>query len=256
MKTLLSVFDYSGVWSKPFYENGWEVIQWDTKIDPLLDVMAFEDCEQTLELLEGDYYDIQGIIAAPPCTDLAVSGAQYWKEKDLNGKTAIAVAIVNQIQKLADLFLPTDPEYFDENPEATFFWSLENPVGRIGELTGLDNPYYFNPYEFAGWLGPGKTELEALAEIRMKNGYGVTELENKFVLAMNAYTKKTGLWGQFNRDMIKKPVPPVRTAPSGSPIQRLGGKSDKTKEQRSNTPEGFALAFYEANKNYQAEYLG
>lgn len=253
MKTILSLFDYSGAWSEPFFRNGWEVIQWDIKLDPLLDINAFEDCETTLDIIDTGHYDIQGIIAAVPCTEFAVSGSQYWKKKDRDGRTAKALQLVNQVQKLANFFMPTDPEYFEENPEAAFFWAMENPVGRLGALTGLDSPYYFNPCDFAGWLNPGKEDLQALAEIRTKNGFGVTELENSFVLQTNAYNKKTGLWGDFNRDMEKKRIEPVRTAPSGSPIQRLGGKSDRTKELRSNTPLGFAEAFYQANKNYQAE---
>jgi site-specific DNA-cytosine methylase len=43
---------------------------------------------------EGDEYnlfidikDVHGILCAPPCTHFSVSGAQYWKQKDNNGKT-------------------------------------------------------------------------------------------------------------------------------------------------------------------------
>lgn len=256
MKTLLSLFDYSGVWSEPFYKNGWEVVQWDIKLDPFLDIMAFDSYEKTLEIIDTGHYDIQGIIAAVPCDEFAVSGSQYWKKKDRDGRTAKAKQLVYQVQRLADVFLPTDPEYFDENPDSAFFWAIENPVGRIGKLTGMEDPYFFNPCDFAGYLNPDKNQLEALHEIRIKNGYGVNRIENKFVMEMNAYNKKTGLWGDFNRNLVKKRIEPVRTTPSGSPIQFFGGKSDKTKELRSNTPEGFAWAFYEANKNYQAEYKG
>ena len=30
---------------------------------------------------------VYGILAAPPCTDFAGSGAQYWKTKDEDGRT-------------------------------------------------------------------------------------------------------------------------------------------------------------------------
>lgn len=50
----------------------------------------------------------------------------------------------------------------------------------------------------------------------------------------------------FNRKLIKKPIPDVKGAPSGTVLQRAGGKSAKTKEFRSNTPAGFAQAFYQA----------
>jgi hypothetical protein len=90
------------------------------------------------------------------------------------------------------------------------FWALENPVGRLKYWLG--NPkMYFNPCDFG-----------------------------------DPYTKKTCLWGHFNRP-VKCPVAPVRACDQGSWIQRLGGKSEKTKTLRSITPAGFAKAFKDAN---------
>jgi len=42
-------------------------------------------------------------------------------------------------------------------------------------------------------------------------------------------------------------VEPVKVCEQGSWLQKLGGKSEKTKTLRSATPMGFARAFYEAN---------
>lgn len=128
--------------------------------------------------------------------------------------------------------------------------TIENPVGRMGKLSGLDSPYYFNPCDFAGYLNPSPTELLILDGIRKKNGKGVTQQQNDFVLQKNAYNKKTGLWGCFNREMVKKRIEPVKTAPQGTFTQRLGGKSERTKELRSETPAGFAQAFFEANNHW------
>lgn len=90
------------------------------------------------------------------------------------------------------------------------FWALENPVGRLQKLRPqLGSPWYFQPY----WYG-------------------------------DAYSKKTGLWGNFNKDLVKNEVIPD----PNNWIMKLGGKSEKTKELRSMTPLGFAKAFYEANK--------
>jgi hypothetical protein len=240
MKTLLSLFDYSGQWSQPFADAGWNIIQLDEKHG--FDINTI-DCVETCFDLGID--DVDGIIAAPPCTDFANSGAQYWAGKDANGTTAQSLQLVSQVLKLVDLFKPTDIDY-----DGSFFWCIENPAGRLHKLAGLGKGYYFHPYEFAGHLQISVSQYFQLSQIRLKDGKDVTAAENQFVLDTNTYTKKTGLWGDFNRAMVKKPIPPVKTSKQGSPTQRLGGSSDKTKELRSHTPLGFANAFYQANHNY------
>src|SRR5690606_8571379 len=106
-------------------------------------------------------------------------------------------------------------------------------------------------YEFAGHLDLNPAICAQLDVIREKAGIGLSDYEVNLILLSNAYTKKTGLWGNFNRNIIKKPIEPIRASKQGTFTQRYGGKSDRTKELRSNTPEGFAQAFYEANKNFK-----
>ena len=91
------------------------------------------------------------------------------------------------------------------------FWALENPVGRLKYWLG-EPVMSFNPCDYG-----------------------------------DAYTKKTLLWGAFNFPE-RNPVEPIRSCSQGSWIQKLGGKSEKTKELRSITPQGFAKAFFEANQ--------
>jgi len=59
------------------------------------------------------------------------------------------------------------------------------------------------------------------------------------------YKKRTLLWGNFNTNLNKNPVEPIIPSPLH---QNLGGKSEKTKELRSMTPQGFANAFFQANQ--------
>lgn len=197
MKTLLSLFDYSGRWCKPYVEAKWNVIQIDIKLGT--DIMDVD-----LAWLDKNIFSkslrVHGILAAPPCTDFAVSGAQYWKAKDKDGRTENSLRLVKQTLKIIDIC----------NPD---FWALENPVGRLPKLLPeIGKPWYFQPY----WFG-------------------------------NPYTKKTGLWGHFNQPKKNNVVEPQRVCSQGSWVQRLGGKSEKTKELRSLTPLGFAYAFYEVN---------
>jgi hypothetical protein len=245
------MFDYNGAWSEPFARNGWNVIMLDKKHG--FDIMQISGVDYVFE--EMGVEECHGIIAAPPCTKYAVSGAKHWKKFDAIQKTLfgdydpmeVYDELVSQTLRMVNLFTPTDPEYGDEEGQ-TWFWALENPVGRIAKrFPELGSAWYFDPFEFAGYLEPSKAILKKLDAIRKKNGHGITDLEAELIYNTEVYSKHTGLWGNFNSDLIKKPIAKVNGAPSGTVLQRAGGKSDKTKEYRSNTPYGFAQAFYEAN---------
>lgn len=190
---IISLFDYSGEWSRHYRENGYRVIQVDIKLG--------------IDILKWDYKAIKkdlvvGVLAAPPCTDFAVSGAQYWEAKDEDGRTQESLKLVHKTLEIVEYFQPV-------------FWAIENPVGRLNKLVpSLGQPYYWQPYEFG-----------------------------------DAWTKKTGLWGQFNIP-AKKEVEPIKFADQGSWLMLLGGKSERTKELRSMTPKGFSKAFFKANDPY------
>ena len=249
MKTLLSLFDYSCIWGGEFYDAGWDVynIELKYKDDPLCfpcaDIMDLDSCEQLLEL---DVFP-DGILAAPPCTDFAGSGARWWKEKDSNGTTKESLKLIHQTLDLVDFYRPD-------------FWVLENPVGRLSKLmedytsmygrVELGKPKYFNPCDYAGYLDLSSDDLDYLAEIDKKDGVGVTFQEWEHIIKCNAYTKKTCLWGEFTMPE-PKPIKPVKAGGptiGTSAMNRLGSKSDKTKELRSNAPMGFGKAFCEVNQ--------
>lgn len=205
MKTLLSLFDYSGNWAKPFADAGWNVILWDIKhtCNNFDRFKAIEDAcaEYFYENIFDNYGTVDGVLAAVPCTDFAVSGARWFKEKDANGSTAKSIDLVWQTIRIIDLCMPD-------------FWVIENPISRIHNLVPeIGKPkMYFNPCDFG-----------------------------------EPYTKKTALYGDFNTSLKKNKVEPTQ----GSKMHRLyGGKSERTKELRSVTPVGFAIAFYEANKDW------
>lgn len=252
MKRLLSLFDESGVFTRPFAEAGWEVITWDLKNGR--NVKELNSGESLTEIFP---FDIDGVMAFPPCTDFAVSGARHWAKKDKPVQTLFGEVdtveesreLIRQVLRIADWFYPTDPDY-----DGTFFWAMENPVGRLKKFfPQIGDPYYFQPYEFAGWLDPDAETLKELDRIRKKDGKNITKKEWELIIETNAYTKKTGLWGSFNSNLKKKPIEPVKGSPFGSAMMRMGGKGCATKENRSKTPEGFARAFFAANHNWRPE---
>jgi len=175
-RLILDLCGGTGSWSKPYADAGYDVVV----IDVDQDVRLFRTKAK-----------VHGILAAPPCTHLAGSGARWWAEK---GKGALleSLSIVDACLRVV---LLTQPKW----------WCLENPVGRLVHFIGKPK-MYFNPCDYG-----------------------------------DPYTKKTCLWGNFNKP-IKNPVEPTE----GGKMWRLPPSDDRAM-LRSITPPGFAQAFFEAN---------
>jgi hypothetical protein len=137
MKTILSLFDYTGAWSLPYREAGYNVIQIDIKHGD--DIMQLG---RSWVKMQGP---IHGILCAHPCDEFAGSGARWWKEKDSNGTTAKAVRMANHT---LDLIEWAEPKW----------WVWENPVGRLNRMVPRLRPHgpnhTFNPNEYGGWTNP------------------------------------------------------------------------------------------------------
>lgn len=124
-RVVLSLFDLSGEWSRPWEEAGYQVYRFDIQDDPEVgDVNNFSSD------FFGDWFgdfegmDIYAILAATPCTDFASSGARHFAAKDADGRTIASVKLVHQTLRTIEYFKPS-------------VWALENPVGRIESLGGL-----------------------------------------------------------------------------------------------------------------------
>jgi len=204
MATVLSLFDYTGNWPAPYAAQGHNVVCLDLKHGHDIAQM---DCAWLNDNVLDDFGEVDCLLAAPPCTDFAVSGAQYWRRKDADGRTAKSEHLVRQVLRAVEYLKPK-------------VWAIENPVGRIAKLVpelADFGPFWFDPCDFG-----------------------------------DAYTKRTGLWGEFVRPLAlfvgkDTRVEPERVCAQGSWLQKLGGKSERTKALRSATPMGFAQAFCAAN---------
>lgn len=119
-RTILSLCDYSGAWSRPYRDAGYNVIQVDLKLNGDVRLFRYPGA-------------VHGILAAPPCTDFAVSGARWWKDKS-DEQLVQSLSIVDACIRLATV---CDPEW----------WVLENPVGRLKDYIG-DPVMYFDPCDF------------------------------------------------------------------------------------------------------------
>lgn len=98
-------------------------------------------------------------------------------------------------------------------------WALENPMSRIHTLhPWLGKPKLkFNPTDYAGY-DPVPDD--------------------------SRYNKMTWIWGEFTTPEPDRLEPIYKENPGW---RNLGGKSERTKELRSNTPLGFSYAFYKFN---------
>ena len=67
------------------------------------------------------------------------------------------------------------------------------------------------------------------------------------IAPFDAYTKKTCLWTGVGFVMPTKVAVEVGKGYSAQ-YKKLGGKSQRTKDIRSATPRGFAIAIHDANK--------
>ena len=122
-RTILSLCDYTGVWCKPYRDAGYNVIQIDLQYGD--DVRLFE--------YPGD---VHGVIAQPPCTHFAGSGARWWKGKGEKALTE-GLALVDACLRI---IVTTNPKW----------WCLENPVGRLRKYIGAPT-FIYQPYWYAGY---------------------------------------------------------------------------------------------------------
>lgn len=207
---IVSIYDYTGNWAKPFIEAGYPTMLWDKKIEG--DILSGFD--RLVREIEETGLQPYGYLFAPPCTHMAVSGARWWAEKDKQlpdpgdiwNEVDYHIAYASICLHLVDILPPTA------------FWCLENPVGRLEKFLPELKPFrkmMFDPCDYG-----------------------------------DPYTKKTVLWGEFNRNMIKKRVEPVMVEMNGKrgSIFWAMGPSENRAAMRSITPMGFANAFYHANK--------
>lgn len=149
--TVLSLCDFTGAWSAPYRARGYDVVQVDIKRG------------QDVRLFEALPYPVRGILAAPPCTEFASSGARWWEEK---GEQALldGLAVVDACLRIIAVHRPQ-------------WWVLENPVGRLRRFLGeprmaFDPADYGDPYTkrtllWGDFVEPLKRPVEATEGSKM-----------------------------------------------------------------------------------------
>lgn len=201
------VYCYDILHKGAFLRDGQIFARWDARDDDQVRALINRHTGRTCML-----------IAMPPCTDLAVSGAKHFisKERANPGFQDKAMELV---------FIARDIAQRIGCP-----YVIENPVSVISSRWRKPD-MIFDPFEFGGYL--------PVDDVHPK--------WPQYIKPRDAYPKKTCLWwGNGFRVPDKRPV---KVEPGWSTQQKkLGGKSARTKEVRSASPRGFFRGVYEANR--------
>lgn len=204
-KIILDLCGGTGAWSKPYKEAGYDV--------------------RNITLPEQDVRDyippnnVYGILAAPPCQHLAVSGARWFKIKGQNALFE-ALSIVDACLRI---IWKTQPK----------FWALENPVGRLSKYIGKPI-MYFNPCDYGDpWTK--KTCLWGIFNIPTKNKVEANSGFLPHKILSNPVSKN-----QFDKLIDCGYLP--------ENYEAIYGNLKDRQTIRAITPAGFAKAFFEANR--------
>lgn len=222
-KIILDLCGGTGAWSKPYREAGYIV---DVITLPEYDVSKVEFGNHAMHFIRQDvhyhetltvlYKEVYGILAAPPCTEFSRAKGNAVRDFDTAMQTVQAcLKIIWQCRINGSLK----------------FWALENPVGFLRQFLGIPK-YQFYQWQFGG-----------------------------------QHSKHTDIWGYF-----KEPTPTVKSKPAhiitgigkrshscewSTPkcpvehiayIKRFKTYKERRAALRAITPQGFATAFYTANR--------
>ena len=240
MSIVISLYDFTGEALKPWADAGHECYAFDIQHDPheITKEYSRKHMGGSIEYRHADLHDPETLrdiklafegyacfgMAFPVCTDLAVSGAAWFKKK-AEANPWFQDEAVGHAMSCARLFEDMGVPYFIENPVSVLATKWRKP------------DYSFHPYEYGGYIPYSEADHPRWPE---------------YIAPFDAYKKKTCLWTGGNFRMPTK----VSVDPEGyhgngysTAMMKLGGKSKRTKDIRSATPRGFAKAVCDANIN-------
>jgi len=116
-RVILDLCAGSGAWSQPYVDRGYEVIR----------VTLPED----VRLVHRSVRHVHGILAAPPCTVFASSGARWSRTE---WQMIEGLSVVDACLRAVVLYQPA-------------WWALENPVGTLSRYLGPP-AMTFQPWQY------------------------------------------------------------------------------------------------------------
>lgn len=221
-KIILDLCAGTGSWSRPYKDAGYDVRLITL---PNYDVRTY---------IPPD--NVYGILAAPPCTMFSLARTKAKKPRDLKEGMEIVRACLNIIWSCMEIQQETR---YKKLPLK--FWALENPNGMLKYFLGKP-AFEFDPYDFGdqyqkhthlwGWFNePRKSPVELTKkqkELHKTNSQPLSVL--KPYKSLNPKLQK-----KFDRLASREIAP------------EMFGKLTR-QERRAITPQGFARAFFKANR--------
>ena len=235
---VLSLYDFTGEACKPWALAGYECHMFDiqhpygplrqsygTKGGSITSHRVDLHKVSTFKALLSKFSDQPVVfgMAFCVCTDLAVSGAAWFKKKAA-ADPDFQIKAVNYAVCCSVFFEDLGVPYFIENPVSVLATKWRKP------------DYSFHPYEYGGYIPYSKAEHPRWPE---------------YIAPFDAYKKKTCLWtggGFVMPEKVAVDCEGYHGNGYSTAMMKLGGKSQRTKDIRSATPRGFAEAVYQANK--------
>ena len=237
MQHVISLYDYTGEALKPWAEAGYTCHAFDIQHDEASLIDFFEG-GGSISFRKADLHDHKNLnaihstfadkpvafgMAFPVCTDMAVSGAAWFKKK-AEVDPFFQEAAVSYAIWCDRLFNSLHVPYFIENPVSVLATKWRKP------------DHTFHPYEYGGYIAKNDARHPRWPD---------------YIADRDAYTKKTCLWTGGGFVMPTK-IPTCKPTGYSTQHKKLGGKSQRTKDIRSATPRGFAKAICEFNKREYA----
>lgn len=149
-RIVVSLCDRTGNMVLPWLEAGYDAITYDLQMsDRRLHPNRTHYVRDVLTVLpeEIKHHNPIAVFAFPPCTNLAVSGARWFKEKGLSGLIG-ALQVVNACKQICEA--------------SGAPWMLENPVSTIATYW-REPDYTFHPADYTGFeLGDNYTKKTCL----------------------------------------------------------------------------------------------
>ena len=229
---VISLYDYTGEALKPWAEAGYTCHAFDIQHLESGWVDRFEG-GGSIRFHKVDLHDHKNLnaihsafadkpvafgMAFPVCTDLAVSGAAWFKKK-AEANPSFQDEAVSHAVWCAKVFNSLKIPFFIENPVSVLATKWRKP------------DHTFHPYEYGGYIAKNNARHPRWPD---------------YIADRDAYPKKTCLW--TGNGFVMPPKVPVEPETGHSRQHlKLGGKSAKTKNIRSATPRGFAIAVMAAN---------